>query len=238
MARRYDERNRMRNTLIEEYANDMIGRYLQKYPDALKPPVPVINMLDCLWDFYVETEDLQKEYGDGTHGALFIYEGERRIAIDKSLDPENFPTMRGRYNYSVAHEAGHWVIHAPELLAAEATPDFLPERGTPTILCRSSNRDERERQADRFASYLMMPRTLVRDAWFSKYGNDSKAINVYEELQAQRERFRLPPDSKKVFCQIARDFASLFAVSPEAMQIRLSELGFIKLEEDNQLELF
>lgn len=235
MARRYDERNRMRNSRIEQYADEMIAKYLHKYKGSLKVPVPVVEMLDCVWDFYVETDDLQKEYGEGTHGALFINDGERRIAIDKTIDPEAFPQMRGRYNFSVAHEAGHWVIHAPELLAAETTPDFLPERGKPTILCRSSHRDERERQADRFAGYLTMPRDLIRDKWYEKYGENSKAVNVFDELEELRGRLG---DARKVFCRIAHDFASVFAVSPEAMQIRLSELGFIKLEEDNQMELF
>lgn len=239
MARRYDERHRMPNKLIEEYADGMIAQFRQKYPDTpVTAPVPVVKKMDCLWDFYVEPEDLQKEYGQGTHGALFIYDGERRIAIDKSLDPEVVPQMLGRYNYSVAHEAGHWVIHAPDMLADENAPLLLGEKGKPTILCRSSNRDERERQADRFAGYLLMPRDLVYEAWRAKYGDNSKAPNVFEELQELRERFHLPPDSRKVSCQIAHDFAATFAVSPEAMQIRLSELGLIKLEEDNQMDLF
>lgn len=238
MPTRYDERHRMPNKLIEEYADGMIAQFRRKYPDKpITVPVPVVKMMDCLWDFYVETEDLQKEYGQGTHGALYIFDGERKVAIDKSLDPEAFPQMLGRYNYSVGHEAGHWIIHAPDMLADEAAPLLLGERGTPTILCRSSNRDERERQADRFAGYLLMPRDLVREAWYAEYGENSKAVNVFDELREQRERFHLPPDSKKVFCRIARDFASVFAVSPEAMQIRLSELGFIRLEEDNQMEL-
>ena len=216
----------------------MIAQFRQKYPNTpVTVPVPVVKMMDCLWDLDGEADDLQKEYGPGTQGALVIYYGELWVAIGKSLDPETFPQMLGRYNYSVAHEAGHWVIHAPAMLADEAAPLLLGERGTPTILCRSSNRDERERQADRFAGYLLMPRDLVRETWYAKYGDNSKAVNVYEELREQRERFHLPPDGK-AFCQIAKDFAPIFAVSPEAMQIRLSELGFIKLEEDNQMELF
>ena len=162
MPRKYNERHRMPNKLIEEYADGMIAQFRQKYPGTpLAAPIPVIKMMDCLWDFYVETEDLQKEYGPGTHGALFIFGGERRVVIDKSIDPEVFPQMLGRYNYSVAHEAGHWVIHAPDMLADENTPMLLGKKGKPTILCRSSKRDERERQADRFAGYLLMPRDLV-----------------------------------------------------------------------------
>lgn len=239
MPRKYDERHRMPNKLIEELAYGVTSQYLQKYPyRAHSVPVSPEKIMDCLWDFYVETEDLQSEYGTGTHGALFIYDGERRVAIDKSIDPKVNPRMLGRYNFSVAHEAGHWVIHAPDMLADENAPLLLGEKGKPTILCRSSNRDERERQADRFAGYLLMPRDLVYEAWRAKYGDNSKAPNVFEELQELRERFHLPPDSRKVFCQIAHDFAATFAVSPEAMQIRLSELGLIKLEEDNQMDLF
>ena len=235
MPRKYDEQHRMPNRLIEEQAGEVFAQYVQTFRSrAHEVPVRIGSLLDSLWSFELEINDLQKKYGVGTHGALYIYGGERRIVIDKSLDPKVFPQMRGRYNYSLAHEAGHWVIHAPALLAAEEAPELFHKKSEPTILCRSSQRDERERQADRFAGFLLMPRDFVCERWYEKYGCNSRPQNVFKELQQLRERFHLPPDSRKVFCRIAYEFSDIFAVSPEAMQIRLSEMGLIQLEEDNQ----
>ena len=36
---------------------------------------------------------------------------ERRIVIDESLDPEENPSMEGRYRFTLAHEVGHWRLH-------------------------------------------------------------------------------------------------------------------------------
>lgn len=238
MQRRYDEQHRMPNKKIEEYAIGMLSSFLQKYPNkSLSAPIKIAEILDLLWDFYIDFDNLTEMYGKDTLGALCIYNGERRILIDQSLDIERFPKMLGRYNFSIAHEAGHWVMHAPELLAEEVMPQLIGDKSKPTILCRSSKIDERERQANRFAGYVLMPQELIVQEWHKKFGSDSRPLNVFKELQELREKFHLPPDGK-VFCQTARDFAGIFAVSAETMQIRLSELGLLVLEEDNQGYLF
>lgn len=241
MPRKYDDEHRMPNREIEDEANRFLASYRQKYPGEWNVPICVPDILDCLDNFYVDIEDLQKKHGPDVLGAIFLREEERRIVVDSSLDPEVNPKMLGRFNFTVAHEAGHWVLHAPQLLAAERTPSLFSHQGYPLILCRTSKcsrKPEMERQADRFASYLLMPRECVSREWRSRHGETLRAVNVAEELKELRLRFRLPENSRKVTCQIAQDFAPAFGVSPEAMQIRLSELGYIQLEEERQLFLF
>lgn len=165
----------MKNTQIEDYANKMLEQYRAKYPkEDHSTPIPVDCILDCLWNIYVEVDDIQAKYGPGTFGAWYLDNSDRRIVIDQSLDPDLDPTMKGRYNFSLAHEAGHWMIHAPAILGHRETPTLVGENGEPVILCRSSKKDERERQADRFAGYLLMPRELVTQKWYDVYGDDSK----------------------------------------------------------------
>ena len=235
MNKQYDEQHRMPNKLIEEKADEVFAEYCRTFPSRARTiPINIESLLDSLWSFEVEVTDLQAQYGPGTHGALFIHGGERRIAIDKSIDPSVNPKMQGRFNYSLAHEAGHWVLHSPDLLHAENVPKLFNEKGKPSILCRTSQRDERERQADRFAGFLLMPHDSICRKWYERYGDNARPQNVFEELNSLRDRFHLPPDDRKVFCQIARDFAPSFGVSPEAMQIRLSEMGLIHLEKEEQ----
>lgn len=236
MAR--SDRYIMPNKRIEEYAMGLLGEYEAKYRCKVNYPVQIADILDCLFDFVVEVDDLQSTIGRDVLAALFIYKGERRIVVDTSIDAEVNASMRGRYNFSLAHEAGHWIIHAPKLLAMENTPDLVVAPGEPAIICRSSDKDENERQADRFAGYVLMPRELVRKAWIAEFGEDSPPVNVYEELEDLKQKFYTLRNDNKVFCEIARKFAKLFQVSAEAMQIRLSELGYIKLEEDHQGYLF
>ncbi len=238
MVKKFNEFNRMPNLLIEDKANEVFLKYAEVYPRRLhQVPVDVSDLLDTLWSFVLDIEDLQKIYGEGTLGALYIFDGERRIVIDQSLDPQVNPHMLGRYNFSIAHEAGHWVLHAEDLLARESGEGLFPVKSDPTVLCRSSQKNEIERQADRFASYLLMPHDLVLEVWHNTYGSDAKPQNVYEELKQLRENFGYPPDYRRVSCQTAKDFAKIFAVSSEAMQIRLEELKLIKLEEDLQPDL-
>jgi len=63
----------------------------------------------------------------------------------------------GRYTFTVAHEIGHHVLHK-DLYDAH-----ISDRSQ--ILCREQKKKPLiERQADRFAAALMMPRELVRNS--------------------------------------------------------------------------
>jgi len=64
----------------------------------------------------------------------------------------------GRYNFTIAHEIGHHVLHRDH---------YLAERNAehPGIMCREvSAKPLVEQQADQFASALLMPADLVRRA--------------------------------------------------------------------------
>lgn len=242
MARRkYNDSHCMPNAKIEQEAENFLARFEQKYRKKQSPPIDVPNMLDCLDDFYVEFDDLQGLYNDkDALGAIYFEDGERRIAIDNSLNPNVYPNMKGRYNFTVAHEAGHWVLHAPKILAESQMPKFNFSKKSPVVLCRSyhSNKPEIERQADRFAGYLLMPKDLVIEQWRHQHPELQRAMNVYDEIQEERKRLGLIRPDDFVACQAARDMAPVFGVSYQAMQIRLLELRLIDDKKDNQLYFF
>lgn len=118
MRRQYDEVHRMPDGKIEQKAWEYTFGYVKKYGVQPEYPLPLDEMLDLLDDIRVETRDLVGEYGPGTLGALILDGKEKIIALDSSIDPEQNKRKKGIYNFSLAHETGHWVLHAPAWLAA------------------------------------------------------------------------------------------------------------------------
>lgn len=246
MRRQYDEVHRMPNRAIEQKALEYTYRYTKKYGTPPTYPLELVDMLDLLDDIRVETRDLVVEYGPGTLGALILDGKETVIALDTSIDPEENEARQGIYNFSLGHEAGHWVLHAPAWLAAHKGERLFGIGGEPLVLYRShreSGKDEIERQADRFSSYLLMPKEELLVEWRATYGDE--VLDVHEELEAlfndPNRKYGLYAHVRKqrdIPCQRAKDFAPAFGVSPISMQYRLAELHLLKLEYDPQLTLF
>src|SRR5262249_36944579 len=124
-------------------------------------------------------------------GAIWLESGE--IVIDESLDPEERPWVEGRYRFTLAHEGGgHWRLH-PRLVQSNSVHGLLfGDRPQPTVVCRSSQAKERvELQADLYASCLLMPRILVREAWRNTFGND------YPRIFLREDRMVVPRDTEE-----------------------------------------
>jgi Zn-dependent peptidase ImmA (M78 family) len=101
-----------------------------------------------------------------------------------------------------------------------------------------------ERQADFYASCLLMPRKLIFETWRERFGTTAPfifEINKFNPAFVPRRSnwihismaFETAPDALKkpdyqiVFNMIAREFAQVFCVSTEAMRIRLEKLGLL-----------
>lgn len=99
----------------------------------------------------------------------------------------------GRFRYTCAHELAHWIIHK-ELYTGSG------ETASMTKAARSSETDKAiEWQADRLGSYLLMPKGVVKMAFYRNRGSQ----NIIDTL------------------------ALFFAVSRQAMSIRLKEMGLL-----------
>ena len=72
--------------------------------------MPIDEIVEEHFKLAVEYRDLRAEYPEGdVMGSIWF--NEKRIAVDKSLVPEEFPAKRGRYRFTLAHELGHWRLH-------------------------------------------------------------------------------------------------------------------------------
>lgn len=241
MAKAYNSQHCMPNRKIEDAAEILLCKYQLKSKAELTLPINVELIINELEDFYVDVQDLRSKYGQDAIGAIFFENGENCIAVDKIIDPNLYPETRGKYNFTIAHECGHWILHAPAKLEERRAAKLFDVGNEPLVLCRTfagSSKPEIERQADRFASYMLMPKELVVREWMRLYPDQWGPLNVHEELQRKRMALGLADGEGVVLCDAAREMAKIFDVSIWPMQIRLLELKLITTEVDNQLQLF
>ena len=157
--------------------------------------------------------------------------------------------MEGRYRFTLAHEGAHWRLHRAIFARDPAQVALFGGPDVPSVVCRSSEAKKREEwQADFHASCLLMPRKLVFDAWRREFGTYNPFIfdPARHTAAAMRPRWNglrsiseilheiAEPDHVYFFDLIAKIFAPLFCVSPQAMRIRLEKLGLLLREVPQQ----
>ncbi len=222
---------------IERETDVLLAEFSERFFDIAKPPVPVDEIAELHLALILEFKDMKSHFPFAdVHGAIWFEQG--KIGIDQTLDPTANPNRRGRYHFTLAHEVGHWQLHRRHFLANPAERRLFDDGSPrPDVVCRSSERKKPvEWQADAFAATLLMPRRMVFAAWQDFRGGDDRAVEL-RELRAARSggdilyRGRLAVTSEEIddglreeFC---RPLAETFQVSPEAMSIRLKELGLI-----------
>ena len=124
---------------------------------------------------------------------------ERTVVLNLAESPRNDPPLR-RHGFTIAHEIGHWICHCLEGRAARLEPSYCRATDIANDVDRAI-----EREANIFASELLMPEAAVRVAW--------------EELVAQ---------SREV--DPAAAMARRVDVSPSAMGGGCSILGCLSLD--------
>ncbi len=131
--------------------------------------------------------------------------------------------MLGRYHFTLAHEAGHWRLHR-QLFKRCANQLSLFAEGVerPEYICRSSDTEPIEYQANRFASCLLMPREIFKQAWHEWRGGLDP---IY--LPDLRAESGVGVTDELIMENAVRPFAIKFQVSPEAMRIRAEQLGLL-----------
>lgn len=201
---------------ISNAAFNLLVEYGQKFTAITEPPIPVDAILESHLQLSLAFRDLRKELGhDDVLGAISM--ADKTIFVDDELDPSANAQQLGRYNFTVAHELGHWVLHRGDVLQGQTLFG-----GKPGLVCRDTNKPPKEIQADKFASHLLMPEEMVRAYWPKISGSNEPYVAV-DEIAAKKTRF----PGKLPTLDITRKMAAVFAVSCEAMQIRLTTLRMI-----------
>jgi hypothetical protein len=142
---------------LEKQANLLIDRYYQEIEPILSPPVPVEKIADFLLELGMEWIPIPDT--DDEPILAYIHAESRTIRLNEKRQ-SHFDQYMGTYEYTLAHEIGHYLFHLTDYEFEQTHFDFVQGKG---YLCRdkSKTKDKREWQAERFASYLLMPSSLL-----------------------------------------------------------------------------
>jgi hypothetical protein len=216
---------------IERDADALIAEYAHGHGVVVAAPVPVEDILELHIGLTFAIEDLAALFGtQGVLGAIWF--NEKLVRIDTGLDPSANPARLGRYRFTLAHEIGHWRLHRSYYREDPGQAALFDGRGQPAFVCRAGDKLPVEWQADTYASYLLMPKSLVVAAWKDWRGSLDHVVladlppapvaDGRDAADATLDRFSKP-------------LAERFEVSAEAMRIRLEKLGLLMRQRPNTL---
>lgn len=121
----------------------------------------------------------------------------------------------GRRNFTIAHELGHYVLghhlHSASLFCGS---DGIIEEGDATLVI--------EREANYFATCLLMPEEKIKKAFFSMLRN-SRRVYRKDFLIVQKNTFG-------AWCGMRDDLTKRYGVSEEALRNRLRSLGLARFD--------
>lgn len=210
---------RLKPGTIERRAALLLAEYQIKFGHIEHPPVPVDEILEGFLKLHLEFDDIKARWGGEKIDGLTIPE-MRKVVIDERLDPQEHPEMEGRYRFTVAHEIGHHRLHRQ----LGGIHGLLLGRNSGSI----GSYKELEWQADKFASYLLMPTYLVLHEWRAVVGHDGPMVMEPAVETAGVENFGARAEFIAAFGDLhSRTLADRFRVSTVAMRIRLQELTLL-----------
>jgi Zn-dependent peptidase ImmA (M78 family) len=155
-----------------------------------------------------------------------INQSTRVVSISRQFDSQVT-------RFTEAHELGHSLLHKQKILHRDR-----PINGSHS----TSNVSPEEYQANKFASYFLMPRKQVQKKFLAIFGTaefevsrktaESLMINdvdtLLSETRNRRGLARLIAGATQIGSRRIYSLAELFGVSIEAMAIRLEEIGIVK----------
>ena len=136
---------------IETRAQKLIEDYEGHIGKRIRTPVPVESIAEHYLGYTIDITD-EGLFEDPKYLGGIVFD-EAVIRVNAAVE-----SHEGRYNFTIAHEIGHHVLHREQFIAARSEQ-------TPNIMCREvSAKPLEERQADQFASALLMPADEVAKA--------------------------------------------------------------------------
>lgn len=162
---------------------------------------------------------------DGTECAGFIDQRERHVVLSNNYSQEV-------KNFTAAHELGHAIMHKQIVLHRD-----IPLDGSSVVV-----RTKTEKQADKFATFFLMPKKQVVKTFYDLFGtkklliNDNTSFNLIRGSESDlrnkiknRRDFAVKIASTEIFAgNPFKSLAKQYNVSILAMAIRLEELDLVE----------
>ena len=203
----------LKSKAIEQKSLDLLERYSKDKARKVQLPIPVFEMIEYLgYDIDFCSFD-NSDKSEETLGATYIE--EKIVAINEDLPGK----QEGRMHFTAAHEIGHIILHAP-----------LKEQRQ-NILCRKedgfdgTNKKAEEFQADKFASFLLMPTAAVKKSFFSI---KNKPLNLKRHILIEYFSKTSRRTNAINFARKLIDAGNFTNVSKLAMVNRLIGMGLIR----------
>lgn len=205
---------------------------LQKLELLPLEPEPI--RIDRFIEKRFNTSPQYEQLPDGLLGfTKFGSKGVESIFISQSLDEEGSQVSERRLRTTLAHEAGHGLLHAYLFALGKQMRSIFGEEhdNTPRVLCRNIYGAEKasreyngqwwEYQANMMMGSLLLPKALIY-----------KAITPYLKTQGLLGGMVLDSAKKEL---AVKSLANIFNVNPMVVKIRLDQL--FPLTDSPQLSL-
>lgn len=193
-------------------------------------PIRVDRFIEKRFKVQIDSTEMK----DGVLGfSEFGPNGVQAVYVAKSLDEDQSIPGRRRLRSTIAHEAGHCLLHAHLFVLSETRPLFADnsDPNSPKVLCRDLGSDTGitsaykgqwwEFQANMAMGHLLLPTPLVK-----------RAAQPYLKAAGNLGAFVLP--EQDLDCA-ARGLAGVFDVNPVVAKIRLEKL--YRVERSGQMML-
>ena len=204
---------------IADTASLLIDHYESAVKASVAPPIPVEDIIERGLDLHLGFHDLKSLLNlNDVLGATFVE--KRLICVDASFVEKKF---KGRMFFTLAHEAGHWMLHRRCIRRSEAneTAHFCRLRDAKKPV---------EWQADYFASCLLMPEKFVSDAFQQVFGHKSLSLHNVQATYCGPLCFDPCIGTWPRIAAAVMEAGGFSNVSKQAMIIRLQDLRLISNE--------
>ena len=215
---------RLQNTLWLQRDKIWKNKTPQNPIEVLKPQVVLMKVMDYT---FLQSNSLgfYEQNGDVFEIAGLIDKSEKLVQISSRFPQET-------QNFTAAHELGHSILHRQTVL----------HRDKPIDGSHTTPRNREELQADKFATYFLMPAKIVEDTFFQLFEMDKFILNENtvtaigaESILSLRKKCRNLRGLGRLVASLelyaGKSFISLseiFRVSVETMAIRLEELELVE----------
>lgn len=209
--------------VIWKHKTTILGKNASLHPvDILKPETVFKKGLS--YNCYVREEIDSASNNSQIQVAGIIDQGKKMVSICSKFKKEV-------QNFTFAHELGHALLHQGMIYHRD-----LPIDGSKT------NRDIQEYQADKFASYFLMPKKQVISVFKEIFLTDKfiidedSAFNLVKkgshqlrmECKNKRGLSRKLASAQTYNNEYFKSISEIFNVSVETMAIRLEEIGLVE----------
>jgi formiminotetrahydrofolate cyclodeaminase/Zn-dependent peptidase ImmA (M78 family) len=214
----------LQNTLWVQRGNIWKNNAPENPLDILKPNIALEKVMNYI---YITSDSLgiYEQDGDVFEIAGLINKKDRVVQVSK-----NFP--QETQNFTAAHELGHAILHR----------QLVMHRDKPIDGSSTFPKTREEAQADKFATYFLMPSKMVEEVFFEIFEipkfiiNENTVLAIRaRNIQDLRIRCRNRRGLARLLASTGyyggksfNSLAKIFQVSIETMAIRLEELDLVE----------